>query len=73
MNKCTSKKGGYSNTQCDAMKRCASLNTRSKAKGLFFSDVVNLENGEKLGVGITIESEQIPSGVYLNFCPFLWR
>jgi len=70
MERCTAKQGGYSQTQCKAIKQIASMHTRSKSKGLFFSSIVNLENGESLGIGFTVKTEQSPRGTYLNFCPF---
>lgn len=68
--KCTAKKGGYSETQCKALKSIVTHLNSSRAKGLFYSNVIDLETTRELGVAILIKSEQAPRGLYLNFCPF---
>ena len=70
MNKCTAKNGGYSATQCGALKHAVSYGVHGRSKGLFAGSIIDLKTEESLGTAIIIKSEAIPKGLYLNFCPF---
>lgn len=70
MNKCEKKIRGYANKTCEAMQSVASIHPTKRQKGLFAHSMVNIETGEKLGVAISIRTENTPDGVFLNYCPF---
>lgn len=71
MKKCTSKKGGYSDTHCDVLSSICEIHPKSNSKGLFARSMVNIESGESLGVMIILkQGKYISRGIALNVCPF---
>lgn len=69
-NQCKKKTGGYAESLCDFMQSISTIGAGGKAKGLFTHNMVNVNSGEKLGVGVSIRTAERPHGVFLNYCPF---
>lgn len=74
MTRCTAKKGGYSETQCESLGQVSQPGgqyRRHNQKGVFFSIRVNTTTNEALGKCFTIHSgDHIHHGVVMNVCPF---
>lgn len=67
MARCTAKKGGYSETQCESLKLVAKPFSK-QGKGLLYSSRVNIKTSEKLGVSFAVN--QNDENIVLSLCPF---
>ena len=67
MARCTAKKGGYSETQCESLKLVAKPFSK-RGRGLLFSSKVNVKSSERLGTSFTVN--QNDGNIVLSLCPF---
>lgn len=55
---------------CQALERSVDHYGFSKAKGLYRSNLVNMDTMEFSRSEIGVRSKSIPNGIMFNFCPF---
>lgn len=69
--KCTIRKGGYSETRCDALNSVIDYHPRANSKGIFGRSIVNINSGESLGLMVVAKLGKFQQrGIAMNVCPF---